>query len=310
MKTPFTAAHAEAVGVSVNRNPAQPGWRVSFNRLVWRAHIFVVGSVVVWVERVLPSRGYGQRIFSVSSRLTNRLLGVQVEVVGRDKLDPEQAYVFTPNHRSHVDIPALMEALPSVRFAAKRELFDEPVLGTAMRALGMIPIDRENPALAKRALEEAAAKLGTTVSVVIFPEGTRAPAGQMLPLKGGAFVFAITQQVPVVPVALHNTAQVMPAHGYLTILGGRVVVEILDPIPTAGLTFEDRHHVKERAHAALTQALRPEDGGVADRRDLGSFAGHAFGVPAANGAAAAIRTACGLRDRPAASPHSVKEERP
>ena len=77
--------------------------------------------------------------------------------------------------------------------------------------------------------------------MVIFPEGTRAPAGQMLPLKGGAFVFAIQEQVPVVPVALHNTAQVMPAHGYLTILGGRVVVEVLDPIPTAGLTFEDRH---------------------------------------------------------------------
>ena len=147
-----------------------------------------------------------------------------------------------------------------------------------MRALGMIPIDRDDPALAKRTLDEAAAKLGKAVSVVIFPEGTRAPAGQMLPFKGGAFVFAIEEQVPVVPVALHNTAQVMPAHGYLTILGGRVVVEILDPIPTAGLTFEDRHRLKEQVHEALVQALRPEDGGVADRRDLGSFAGHAFGA--------------------------------
>ena len=216
--------------------------------------------------------------FAASARLTNRLLGVRVEVIGLDKLDPHQAYVFTPDHRSHVDITALMAALPRVRFAAKRELFDEPVLGAAMRALGMIPIDRDDPALAKRTLDEAAAKLGRTVSVVIFPEGTRAPAGQMLPLKGGAFVFAIEQQVPVVPVALHNTAQVMPAHGYLTILGGRVVVEILDPIPTAGLAFEDRHRLKEQVHEALVQALRPEDGGVADRRDLGSFAGHAFGV--------------------------------
>ena len=93
-------------------------------------------------------------------------------------------------------------------------------------------------------------------------------------------MFAIEQQVPVVPVAIHNTAHVMPAHGYLTILGGRVVVEILDPIPTAGLTFEDRHELKERVRKALVQALRPEDGGVADRRELGSFAGHAFGVHA------------------------------
>jgi hypothetical protein len=144
----------------------------------------------------------------------------------------------------------------------------------------MIPIDRENPELAKRTLDEAAAKFGKAVSVVIFPEGTRAPAGQMLPLKGGAFVFAIQQQVPVVPVALHNAAQVMPAHGYLTIVGGRVVVEVLDPIQTAGLGFEDRQHLKERVRRALVDALRPEDGGVADRGDLGSFAGYAFGVHA------------------------------
>lgn len=259
------------------------------NRLIWRAHIFTVSSLVVWLERVFPGRDLGQRIFSVSAKLTNRLVGVRVEVLGLDRLAPDRAYVFAPNHRSHIDITALMATLPAVRFAAKRELFDEPLLGTAMRALGMIPIDRDSPAFAKRTLDEAAAKLGSTVSVVIFPEGTRAPAGQMLPLKGGAFVFAIQEQVPVVPVALHNTSQVMPAHGYLTIVGGRVVVEVLDPIPTDGLTFEDRHRVKEQVRLALVGSLRPEDGGVAQRADLGSFVGHAFGVGARGESIASAR---------------------
>jgi 1-acyl-sn-glycerol-3-phosphate acyltransferase len=263
---------------------------VFLNRLIWRAHIFIAGELVVWVERVRPNRANGQRFFSASARFTNRLLGVRVEVIGLDKLNPAQTYVFTPNHRSHVDITALMAALPTVRFAAKRQLFDEPVLGRALRALGMIPIDRDDPALAKRTLDEAAAKLGGTVSVVIFPEGTRAPAGRMLPFKGGAFVFAIQEQVAVVPVALHNTAQVMPAHGYLTILGGRVVVEILDPIPTAGLGFEDRQRLKEQVRGTLLGALRPEDGGVADRGELGSFAGHAFGVRPAEVAASTVTT--------------------
>jgi 1-acyl-sn-glycerol-3-phosphate acyltransferase len=258
--------------------PSHRGWRVSFNRFVWRAHIFLASSLIVWAERLRPNRGYGHRIFSASARLTNRLVGVRVETIGLGKLAPGQAYVFTPDHRSHVDITALMAVLPEVRFAAKRELFDEPVLGRAMRALGMIPIDRDHPEVAKKALDEAARKLGSKISVVIFPEGTRAPAGQMLPFKSGAFVFAIQEQVPVVPVALHNTAQVMPAHGYLTILGGRVVVEILDPIPTAGLALVDRQVLKERVRGALIAVLRPEDGGLADRRDLGSFAGHASGV--------------------------------
>jgi 1-acyl-sn-glycerol-3-phosphate acyltransferase len=285
VKGPFsTEPHRYEAGESAHR-----GWRVSLNRLVWRAHIFIAGSLIVWVERVRPNRGHGHRIFSASARLANRLVGIRVEVIGLDKLDPNQAYVFTPDHRSHADITALMEALQNARYAAKRELFDEPVLGAAMRAVGMIPIDRDDPALAKRTLEEAAAKLGRSVSLVIFPEGTRAPAGQMLPLKGGAFVVAIEQQIPVVPVAIHNTAHVMPAHGYLTILGGRVVVEILDPIPTAGLTLEDRHGLKEHVREAWLHALRPEDGGVADRRELGSFAGHAFGVRAATAAARSPR---------------------
>jgi 1-acyl-sn-glycerol-3-phosphate acyltransferase len=301
VKEPFnTRDDQQAAG-----RPAYRGWRLSLNRFIWRAHIFIASSLVVWVEKVCPNRGYGQRLFSASARLTNRLLGVRVEVTALDKLDATQAYVFTPDHRSHADITALMAALPTARYAAKRELFDEPVLGAAMRALGMIPIDRDNPALAKRTLDEAAAKLGRTVSVVIFPEGTRAPAGQMLPFKAGAFVFGIEQQVPVVPVALHNTAQVMPAHGYLTIPGGRVVVEILDPIPTAGLTYEDRHRLKEQVREALLQALRPEDGGVADRRDMGSFAGHAFGVHTADVAAPTMSGAS--RPRPGSSPRGGEE---
>ena len=279
------------------------GWRVSLNRLIWRAHIFTAGSLVVWAERVCPNRGLGQRIFPASAKLTNRLVGIRLDVIGLDKLDPEQSYVFAPDHRSHADITALMAALPAVRFAAKRELFDEPVLGMAMRAVGMIPIDRDDPEVAKRTLDEVAAKFGKAVSVVIFPEGTRAPAGQMLPLKGGAFVFAIQQQVPIVPVAVHNTAQVMPAHGYLTILGGRVVVEILDPIPTTGLGFEDRHHLKERVRQALVEALRPEDGGIGHRRDLGSFAGHAFGVHVDD-----VTETSGGSSSPASRPHSVEDE--
>ncbi len=254
------------------------GWRISFNRFVWRAFIFAIGAFVVFVERVLPDRGYGGRIASRSAKIMNRLVGAKVRVRGLEKLDRKSAYVFVPNHRSHFDIAVLIAALPGARFAGKKELFSDPGLGPPLRALGMIPIDRDDPSAARRALDEAASRVGSKVSVVIFPEGTRAPAGEMLPFKGGAFVFAIQAQVPVVPVALHNTANVMPAHGYLSILGGPVAVEILDPIPTAGMTLVDRTHIKEQARKTLIEALRPSDGGVADRKDLGSFRGRALGV--------------------------------
>lgn len=185
------------------------GWRIALNRLVWRAFIFAMGAFVVFVERVLPRRGIGARIASRAARLMNGIIGARVKVLGLRKLDPKASYVFVPNHRSHFDIAALIAALPGARFAAKKELFSDPGLGPPMRALGMIPIDRDDPSAARRALDEAASPAGRRASVVIFPEGTRAPAGEMLPFKGGAFVFAIQAQAPLVPVALHNTAQVM-----------------------------------------------------------------------------------------------------
>ena len=254
------------------------GWRIALNRFVWRAFIFTTGAFVVFVERVLPNRGIGGRIASTAARVMNRCVGARVQVRGLEKLDPRSAYVFVPNHRSHFDIAALIGTLPGARFAGKKQLFDDPGLGPPMRALGMIAIDRDDPSAARRALDEAAESGGRKISVVIFPEGTRAPPGEMLPFKGGAFVFAIQAQVPIVPIAVHNTANVMPAHGYLSILGGPVVVEILDPISTAGMTTEDRNHLKEQVRKTLIEALRPSDGGVAERKDLGSFRGHAFGV--------------------------------
>jgi 1-acyl-sn-glycerol-3-phosphate acyltransferase len=250
------------------------GFRVALNRIFWRTYIFGAGSLVVGTETLRPNRGHGGRVFHVASNVLHRFIGVPMDVIGLERLSPNQGYVFAPNHRSHLDNTALLAALPAgVRFAAKRELFNEPVLGRALRAAGMIPIDRKDPELAKRTLDRATAKLGKAVSVVIFPEGTRAPQGEMLPFKSGAFVIAIQQQVPIVPIALHNTGYAMPARGYLTILGGRIVVEVLPPIPTTGLTSEDLPRLKEQVLAVLANALRPEDGGSAQRSDLGFAAG-------------------------------------
>ena len=81
--------------------------------------------------------------------------------------------------------------------------------------------------------------------------------------------FAIQLQVPIVPVAIHNSAEVMPARKYLTIHGGRIVIEVLPPIPTAGMTIQDYPRLREQVRTVLLQALRPEDGGYADRSDLG-----------------------------------------
>lgn len=242
-----------------------------FRRLTWVGFLVTHAPVAIAAEAARPGRGHATRIASRGARRLIRWLGVRFDVLGVEKVPPGTPCVFAANHRSHFDIPALLAALPSARFAAKQELFAKPLLGAVMRSLGIIPIDRENPERAKRALDEAARSPGGGGSLIIFPEGEEAEPGQMLPFKAGAFVFALRTGLPVVPVAIHNTATILARGDALAISPGRVVVEVLDPIETRGLGLEDRAQLAERARGALADVLRPCDGGSVERADLGPF---------------------------------------
>jgi 1-acyl-sn-glycerol-3-phosphate acyltransferase len=241
-------------------------------RVLWLGFLVTHTPVAVVAELVRPGRGHAARIASRGAARLMRALGVRFEVRGLENLSHGVPCVFAPNHRSHFDIPALLAALPSGRFAAKRELFRRPVLGAAMRSLGVLPIDRENPEAAKRVLEAAARRPGGGGSLIIFPEGEEAEPGQMLPFKAGAFVFALRTGLPVVPVAIHNSAAILPRGDALSLSPGRVVVEVLEPIETKSLHDpEDRPGLTRRTRDALLAALRPRDGGAAEREDLGPF---------------------------------------
>lgn len=236
------------------------------NRVLAAVAVAVVAPLAVVAEFL--AEGSGRRIVGVVLRLVAPLMGVRFHVRGLERLGPGCPYVFTPNHASPLDIPALLIAHPGVRFAAAAELFRNPVLAPTMRLLGTIPLPRSQPDAARRALAEAARRLGRVACLVIFPEGRLAPHGQLLAFKSGAFVFAIQADVAVVPVAVHNAASVLPAGARLGVRPGGVVVEILEPIPTESLTVEDRHALRDKARDALLAALRPADGGTAQRPDL------------------------------------------
>src|SRR5262249_33428379 len=134
-----------------------------------------------------------------------------------------------------------------------------------------IPIDRQRPELAKRALDLAAEQPGGGGSLVIFPEGEEAEPGQMLPFKAGPFVFALRTGLPIVPVAIHNNAAILPRGEAAALSSGRVVVEVPGPIETRGYGEDARDLLSAEVRKALEGALRPCDGGSADRSELGPF---------------------------------------
>jgi 1-acyl-sn-glycerol-3-phosphate acyltransferase len=118
-------------------------------------------------------------------------------------------------------------------------------------------IDRQNAVAARRSIDEAGRRIRGGASVVIFPEGTRTRDGQMGPFKKGGFHLAMEAGVPIVPIALRGTRALMP-RGSLRVISGEVFVTIGAPIPTSGLTVDDRPALIERVRDAIaTMAAEP-----------------------------------------------------
>jgi len=229
--------------------------RWQLNRVVVAVSLCILLPLVALVERV--RRGHGELTARGAVGAVARLCGVFFEVRPRagDRSGP---VVYTPNHSSPIDIPAMLLAAPEARFLAAADLFRLPLLAGAMRALGTFPINRRDPDVARRQMSQLAESFaaGDGFDVVIFPEGGIAPTARLLPFKAGAFILAIQTGSPVVPVALHHARDVLPPHGRLALRPGTVVVEMLDPIDTTGLTFADRGALRDRVRSAVEGALR------------------------------------------------------
>jgi 1-acyl-sn-glycerol-3-phosphate acyltransferase len=181
--------------------------------------------------------------------------GVRVRVVGAERMDPAAAVICMSNHQSNFDIPVLLGYLPvPFRWLAKAELFKIPVFGRAMRGAGYIPIDRSDRPAAIESLRQAAAAIRGGVSVVIFPEGTRSPDGALKPFKKGGFVMAIEAGVPIVPVALRGTFDIMPKNRLL-IRPREVSIVIGAPIAVAGYDVQTKEALMDEVRSALQRLL-------------------------------------------------------
>lgn len=183
--------------------------------------------------------------------------GVEVAVSGTEELEPEKPYIFAANHQSQFDILVLQGFLGiDFRWLAKKELFRVPVWGPAMRRAGYIPIDRSHGRQAIKSLDEAAQKIAAGTSVVIFPEGTRSKDGRLQDFKAGAMVLAIKSGVPIVPVAIIGTHEILPK-GKLLMSPGKVQIRIGRPIATKNCSARDKHDLARISQKAVAELLTP-----------------------------------------------------
>ena len=189
--------------------------------------------------------------------------GTEVNVEGSENIDQEQSYVVVANHLSTLDIMVCFVAVPlPIRYLAKKELFRIPLLAQAMRAVGIIEVDRAaRTAIHTSVNRQAKQLIENKRSLIIYPEGTRPRDGVMKPFKKGAFTMAIASQLPVLPLSIHGTYEAA-APGKPWFHGGHVTA-IIDPaIPTAGMTGSDADGLRDRSREIIAKRVSDLGGPV------------------------------------------------
>jgi 1-acyl-sn-glycerol-3-phosphate acyltransferase len=174
------------------------------------------------------------------ARMLLRVSGVKVNVEGLEHIQPEASYVFASNHLSLIDTPLAIANIPvQFRFLAKKSLFRVPFIGGHLKRAGHVAVPREDPRGSLKAMTAAAELIRERgISVLIFPEGGRSE-GPLQPFKEGAAFIAIKARVPVVPMAIRGTREVLPS-GSVDVRPGSVTLRIGEPIPTTDRKLSER----------------------------------------------------------------------
>lgn len=215
----------------------------------------VLGTVGILSCLIVPSGDAVVALARFWSRLILALCRVRLEIRGREKICPPGPYLFFSNHQSQFDILAAVQTIPiPFRILAKRELFYIPIFGWVLKLAGFIGIDRSDREKAIRSLEDAARRIRSGTSLLIYAEGTRSQDGRLLPFKKGGFVLALQAGVPVIPITIRGSREVLPK-GSLRIRPGTIRVAVGDPIDPREYDLESKEALMERVHGAMQEVL-------------------------------------------------------
>ena len=200
--------------------------------------------------------------FSISlfAETASALIGLNLDVRGREHLWKQRPAIFMFNHQSNADMLIMASLIRrDIVGVGKRELKNLPVVGPLMGAAGVVFIDRSD----RRAAIETMKPLVKAMqeekkSLVIAPEGTRAPTRKLGAFKKGGFHVAIQSGVPIVPVVIHNSGDISPK-GDKIFRSGTVHIDILPAIQTTNWSVANiDEHVAEVRNAFLRTLGQPE----------------------------------------------------
>jgi len=227
--------------------------------VIWTFLVTVFFAIAAILASLFGSGGNAPhivaRIWARSLLFASR---IRVTVKGLSNIDPKRSFIYMSNHQSNFDIPVLLAYLPiQFRWIAKNELFKIPIFGYAMKRAGYISIDRSGRKSTLQSIRNAAEIIRNGVSVIIFPEGTRSQDGNLKSFKNGGFVLAVDSGVPIIPIIIHGTWQIM-SKNQLRIKPGRVFLEIQKPVESSNFSRKTKNDLLEKVRQIISDGLEEE----------------------------------------------------
>jgi 1-acyl-sn-glycerol-3-phosphate acyltransferase len=230
-------------------------WRTVFVLIPSIAiYTIVLGTASLIGGLVDGSGRFAHRCAQIWARLILVTSGVRIDRQGEPLPAEGQSCIFVANHSSIYDTPILFTSIPrQLRIMAKAALGYVPFIGWHLSRSGHVLVNRRNPGAGIFKRMQRMARSGA--SLIIFPEGSRTSDGSVKKFKGGIFLLAIENGLPVVPVSIVGSRVVMPK-GRLMVCPATVTVKVHAPIPTNGLSREDARDLAERVRQVIAEDVQ------------------------------------------------------
>jgi len=182
-----------------------------------------------------------------------RLTLSPVRVIGAENLRSAPVAVYAANHLSYMDTPVVLSKLPfQFRILARHDLFNLPFIGWYLQRSGQIPVDSTSLRSTLASLNRGVKALESGMPLVIFPEGGRAQDGKLQPFLSGPAYMAIRAHVPIVPMAIVGTYELMPMHTY-HLRPRPLLLAVGEPISTVGYTNKSADELTQRVFDSIAR---------------------------------------------------------
>ena len=232
-----------------------------FSVLIWTG---IALLVIVWLPAMAMVRLFDRDPVRYSTGRLFRCLGASISrinpnwkitIEGEEGIDDRHPYIIVCNHLSNADIPLISNLPWEMKWVAKKELFDLPVLGWMMKMAQDISVDRSASNKRIGVFKMCSYYLRNNCSVMFFPEGTRSRDGRMKRFSLGAFDLAIKKNIPILPLVIDGTQDCLPKKNWVFTTDAYVNLKVLTPISTDRLDGGDSLELMKRVRAEMLAQL-------------------------------------------------------